>query len=96
MNFYKIKKIFLRLERFEKTNEMLGNCCVLAEKRLEKAKKEFNLNKEQILLAKTDLDLIFRKILFLKKTLAKQYPKEYEAQSKYFYFYLKFKLSWPT
>uniref|UniRef100_A0A914LUC7 KxDL domain-containing protein n=1 Tax=Meloidogyne incognita TaxID=6306 RepID=A0A914LUC7_MELIC len=68
------------LERFEKTNEMLGNCCILAEKRLEKAKKEFALNKEQILQAKQDLDFIFRKIFNFKKILAKEYPKEYEEE----------------
>uniref|UniRef100_A0A915P8Q8 KxDL domain-containing protein n=1 Tax=Meloidogyne floridensis TaxID=298350 RepID=A0A915P8Q8_9BILA len=68
------------LERFEKTNEMLGNCCILAEKRLEKAKKEFASNKEQILQAKQDLDFIFRKIFNLKKILAKEYPKEYEEE----------------
>ncbi|KAF7637172.1 KxDL domain-containing protein [Meloidogyne graminicola] len=70
------------LERFEKTNEMLGNCCVLAEKRLESVKKEFNSSKEQIVQAKNDLDFIFRKILALKKSLAKKYPKEYEKEDK--------------
>ena len=74
---------------------MLGNCCILAEKRLEKAKKEFALNKEQILQAKQDLDFIFRKIFNLKKILAKEYPKEYEEEGffnlffKYFFYFFK-------
>ena len=69
------------LERFEKTNEMLATCSTLAEKRLEKARKEFAANKEQILQAKADLDSIFRRILLFKRTLAKEYPEQYTAQA---------------
>ncbi|VDN56060.1 unnamed protein product [Dracunculus medinensis] len=65
------------LARFEKTNEMLSNCCILSEKRLEKAKKEFAENRELILGVKADLESIFHRIRLFKQILAKKYPTIY-------------------
>jgi hypothetical protein len=66
------------LERFEKTNEMLVNCVALSEKRLEKAKGEFMANKDLLITAKNDLEIIFRKIRNMKQLLAQKYPDFYE------------------
>ncbi|KAL3078817.1 hypothetical protein niasHS_014599 [Heterodera schachtii] len=67
------------LERFEKTNEMLGTCSSLAEKRLDRARKDFAIGKEKICRAKSDLDSIFRRIASFKQTLANNYPAEFVA-----------------
>ena len=46
-----------RLERFEKTNEMLSTCSHLLEKRLDKTRREMMANRDLILQA-IDNDLI--------------------------------------
>lgn len=63
-----------RLIRFEKTNEMLSNCCLLSAKRLERAKKELTENKELILQMKSDLESVFRRIRIFKQDLVALYP----------------------
>uniref|UniRef100_A0A915IXY3 RNA 3'-terminal phosphate cyclase n=1 Tax=Romanomermis culicivorax TaxID=13658 RepID=A0A915IXY3_ROMCU len=50
------------LFRFEKTNEMLANCCSLSAGRLALAKKEINFYCAMILEMKNDLDSIFRRL----------------------------------
>lgn len=51
-----------RLSRFEKTNEMLANCCTLSAGRLNAAKKDLGLYSLMILDMKKDLDSIFRRL----------------------------------
>ncbi|VDK52822.1 unnamed protein product [Anisakis simplex] len=63
------------LIRFEKTNEMLSNCCILSAKRLEKAKKELNDSKDLIVQMKLDLESVFRRIRIFKKNLIVRYPE---------------------
>lgn len=57
---------------------MLVNCVALSEKRLEKAKGEFTANKDLLINAKSDLEVIFRKIRNMKQLLAQKYPEIYE------------------
>lgn len=59
---------------------MLINCVSLSEKRLEKAKVEFTAHKDIILEAKSDLDIIFRKLRNMKQILAQKYPEIYEKK----------------
>uniref|UniRef100_A0A915BEE0 KxDL domain-containing protein n=1 Tax=Parascaris univalens TaxID=6257 RepID=A0A915BEE0_PARUN len=73
------------LIRFEKTNEMLSNCCILSAKRLERAKKELTENKELILQMKSDLESVFRRIRIFKQDLVALYPdicKQFEVPCK--------------
>ncbi|TKR61122.1 hypothetical protein L596_028275 [Steinernema carpocapsae] len=66
------------LMRFEKSNEMLANCCELSERRLEKAKEELTAGCASVLQMKSDLDSIFRRVRLFKQTLATKYPEIYE------------------
>ena len=59
---------------------MLINCVSLTEKRLEKAKVEFAAHKDLIMEAKSDLDIIFRKLRNMKQILANKYPDIYEKK----------------
>jgi hypothetical protein len=45
---------------------------------LEKAKGEFMANKDLLITAKNDLEIIFRKIRNMKQLLAQKYPDVYE------------------
>lgn len=66
------------LGRFEKTNEMLINCCALSGKCLEKAKKELLEHRDMIMQMKADLESIFRRITVFKQRLAARYPETYQ------------------
>lgn len=66
-----------RLIRFEKTNEMLANCCILSARRLEKAKKDLNINRQIILEMKSDLESIFRRIRLFKQIYISKYADIY-------------------
>ncbi|VDM97637.1 unnamed protein product [Thelazia callipaeda] len=71
------------LMRFEKTNEMLANCCSLSANRLEKAKKDLNDSKQLILEMKSDLDSIFRRIRNFRNNYKSKYvdiQKHFEEQ----------------
>lgn len=50
------------LSRFEKTNEMLTNCCTLSSGRLNSARKDLTLYGIMIMDMKKDLDSIFRRL----------------------------------
>uniref|UniRef100_A0A1I7YPB7 KxDL domain-containing protein n=1 Tax=Steinernema glaseri TaxID=37863 RepID=A0A1I7YPB7_9BILA len=65
------------LMRFEKSNEMLANCCELSERRLEKAREELTAGCASVLQMKADLESIFRRVRYFKQALATKYPEIY-------------------
>ena len=72
-----------RLQRFEKTNEMLLNCNALSASRLKIASEDFKKHTKLLTEMKKDLDYIFKKVRVIKTKLGAQYPTAFaEAQSK--------------
>lgn len=63
-----------RLQRFEKTNEMLLNCNALSTSRLKIASEEFKKHTKLLAEMKKDLDYIFKKIRVIKSKVSSQYP----------------------
>uniref|UniRef100_A0A914VWI3 KxDL domain-containing protein n=1 Tax=Plectus sambesii TaxID=2011161 RepID=A0A914VWI3_9BILA len=69
------------LSRFEKTNEMLVNCCQLSASRLEGARRELLGHTQTIMDMKKDLESIFRRVRVFKQTVSQLYPTAFaEAQ----------------
>lgn len=64
-----------RLQRFEKTNEMLLNCNALSNGRLKAANDDFKKHIKLINDMKKDLDYIFKKIRSIKSRIGIQYPQ---------------------
>lgn len=69
-----ISMICCRLQRFEKTNEMLLNCNALSTSRLKVASDEFKKHTKLLGEMKKDLDYIFKKIRIIKSKVSSQYP----------------------
>lgn len=69
-----------RLQRFEKTNEMLTNCNALSVNRLKSAGSEFKKHTQLLLEMKKDLDSIFKRIRVMKTKLASQYPQAFSGK----------------
>lgn len=63
-----------RLQRFEKTNEMLINCNALSNGRLKAANDDFKKHIKLINDMKKDLDYVFKKIRSIKSRIGVQYP----------------------
>lgn len=61
--------VFFRLQRFEKTTEMLTNCNQLSASRLRAASGEFKKHTLLLLEMKKDLEYIFKKIRAIKTKL---------------------------
>lgn len=66
-----------RLQRFEKTNEMLTNCNALSASRLKTVAPEFKKHTQMLVDMKKDLDYIFKKIRTIKTKLSSQHPNEF-------------------
>lgn len=73
--FYVIVIHIYRLQRFEKTNEMLLNCNALSNGRLKSANEDFKKHIRLISDMKKDLDYIFKKIRNIKSRIGAQYPQ---------------------
>ena len=69
----------VRLQRFEKTNEMLSNCNTLSATRLERAKRDFKGHTQHVNEMKKDLDAIFKRIRTLKAKIAAQNPEAFKG-----------------
>ena len=69
-----------RLQRFEKTNEMLVNCNALSQIHLQKANAEFKKHIQLLSEVKKDLDNIFKRVKVLKTKTASQYPQSYQGK----------------
>ena len=67
----------LRLQRFEKTNEMLTNCNNLCVTRLKTASAEFKKHTTLLVEMRKDLDNIFKRIQVLKSKTNNQYPEAF-------------------
>ena len=74
-----------RLDRFEKTNEMLATCRTLAQKRLEEAKRQFESGRDLITQAKADLESSFQRLRNMKMALAERNPEIYVEQGSSFF-----------
>lgn len=68
-------KFHFRLQRFEKTNEMLLNCNALSNGRLKAANDDFKKHIKLINDMKKDLDYIFKKIRNIRFRIGVQYPQ---------------------
>ena len=71
---------FSRLQRFEKTNEMLSNCNSLSATRLERALRDFRGHTQHINGLKKELDHVFKRIRSIKSKIALQYPEAYKGK----------------
>ena len=71
---------FSRLQRFEKTNEMLSNCNSLSATRLERALRDFRGHTQHINGLKKELDHVFKRIRSIKSKIAVQYPEAYKGK----------------
>uniref|UniRef100_A0A670Z439 KxDL motif-containing protein 1 n=1 Tax=Pseudonaja textilis TaxID=8673 RepID=A0A670Z439_PSETE len=69
-----------RLDRFEKTNEMLLNFNNLSGVRMQQMNERFLHHTRTLVEMKKDLDSIFRRIRTLKGKLAKQYPEAFSSK----------------
>ena len=76
---YAFTNIFSRLQRFEKTNEMLSNCNNLSQTRLERATRDFKVHSQHLTQLKRDLDSVFKRIRVLKSKVAGQHPEAFAA-----------------
>lgn len=74
--------IYFRLQRFEKTNEMLTNCNALSQNRLKNVTEDYKKNCKLLLEMKRDLEYIFKKIRTIKGKLETKYPDAFEQVNK--------------
>lgn len=68
------RNILSRLQRFEKTNEMLLNCNALSAGRIKTATDDFKKYTKLVNDMKKDLDHIFKKVRQIKSKINAQYP----------------------
>lgn len=71
---------YFRLQRFEKTNEMLTNCNNLCVTRLKTASADFKKHTTLLVEMRKDLDNIFKRIQVLKSKTSSQYPEAFAGK----------------
>lgn len=74
--------IYCRLQRFEKTNEMLLNVNALSINRLKNVTEDYKKHAKLLTEMKKDLEYIFKKIRHIKGKLENKYPDAFAEQSK--------------
>lgn len=81
---------------------MLVNCNALAMIRFENSSRELRKHTQQLIELKKDLDLVFKRIRFLKFKLSQQYPQAFKgllichlnfSSTQFFIYQLNFYLS---
>lgn len=65
---------YLRLQRFEKTNEMLTNCNALSMSHLKITSQELKKHTQMLSELRKDLDGTFKRISIIKAKIKTQYP----------------------
>ena len=85
--------LLLRLQRFEKTNEMLSNCNSLSQTRLERALRDFRGHTQHINGLKKELEQVFKRIRVIKSRVAQQYPEAFKGNLLFLSFYLWWKIN---
>ena len=78
--------LLLRLQRFEKTNEMLSNCNSLSQTRLERALRDFRGHTQHINGLKKELEQVFKRIRVIKSRVAQQYPEAFKGNLLFYRF----------
>lgn len=73
---------YFRLQRFEKTNEMLLNCNALSMGRIKEAAEDYRKHRLLLVDMKKDLSHIFTKIRTIKGKLAVKYPEAFDKVKK--------------
>jgi hypothetical protein len=71
-----------RLQRFEKTNEMLSNCNSLSASRLERATRDFRNHMNYLTDLKKDLEVVFKRIRAIKSKATNQNPESFRGKIK--------------
>ena len=84
--------LLLRLQRFEKTNEMLSNCNSLSQTRLERALRDFRGHTQHINGLKKELEQVFKRIRVIKSRVAQQYPEAFKGNLLFLSFSLWLKI----
>lgn len=67
-----------RLQRFEKTNEMLTNCNQLSQNRLKNVSEDYRKHCKLLMDMKKDLEYIFKKVRTIKGKLETKYPDSFK------------------
>lgn len=71
-----------RLQRFEKTNEMLLNVNALSQSRLKNVTEDYKKHSKLLIDMKKDLHYIFNKIRNIKSKLENKYSEAFSEQAK--------------
>lgn len=65
---------YFRLQRFEKTNEMLTNCNALTMSHLKSTSQDLKKHSQMLTDLRKDLDSMFKRISSIKTKVESQYP----------------------
>jgi hypothetical protein len=81
----------LRLQRFEKTNEMLTNCNALSMNHLKTTSQELKKHTQMLTELRKDLDSTFKRIATIRSKIKVQYPDFQKSKDYIFVIHCKLK-----